>query len=128
MYQKQTLRGGAGDHTPIPLYIHVLGGFGFFGVSTCYPLGHENHFLELLFKVCLKVIANSWSHIFRRLETVKVSAAWHGFETDNCMPNGVTAGQLLRVWIKWANEHPEDLHFEASSLVLNAYIEAFPCD
>ena len=55
--KQQPLPLGAGDHTPIPLYIHVLGGFGFFGVSTCYPLGHENHFLELLFKVCLKVRA-----------------------------------------------------------------------
>jgi hypothetical protein len=67
-------------------------------------------------------------HLQAVSDTYNVSAAWHGFETDNCMPNGVTAGQLLRVWIKWANENPVKLHMDASSLVLLAYKEYFPCD
>lgn len=61
-------------------------------------------------------------------DTFERAAVWEGFESDICMPVGVTVGQLLKIWIKWANEHPEDLHFEASSIVLNAYIAAFPCD
>jgi hypothetical protein len=50
------------------------------------------------------------------------------FINDICYPEGVTVGQLLKIWVKYANEHPEKLHLEASGLVVNAYHEVFPCD
>ncbi len=46
---------------------------------------------------------------------------------DVCFPTGVTAGQLEKVWIKWANDNPEYLQYEASNLVLIAFAEAWPC-
>ena len=47
---------------------------------------------------------------------------------DVCFPTaGVTAGQLQKVWIKWANDNPEYLQHEASNVVLIAFAEAWPC-
>jgi len=45
-----------------------------------------------------------------------------------CSPKNATAGQLVKIVIKFLNEHPEImLHEPASGLVLCALIEAFPC-
>ena len=45
-----------------------------------------------------------------------------------CQPkSGVTIGQLIKVWTKWANEHPEKLHRAGPYLVTRALAEAFPC-
>ena len=44
-----------------------------------------------------------------------------------CAPREVSAGQLNKVWVKWANSHPEMLHLSATSLVMTAFAEAFPC-
>ena len=72
------------------------------------------------------------SHCFGYLaavaDTADTLAGWEGFEPSICVPLGVTGGQLIKVWVKYANEHPEELHLSASSLVLSAYAEAFPCD
>jgi hypothetical protein len=61
-------------------------------------------------------------------DTYHTASRWQGFETGICMPEGVTVGQLVKVWIKYANENPETLHLTASGGVLNAYTQAFPCD
>ena len=61
-------------------------------------------------------------------DAYRTAAAWYKFEPDLCVPVGVLSGQLQKVWIKYANEHPEDLHLTASSLVMKAYMEASPCD
>lgn len=50
---------------------------------------------------------------------------WNG--KTYCSPKGVTTGQLVKVVIKWLNEHPEALHNTAASLVQAAFLEAFPC-
>lgn len=39
----------------------------------------------------------------------------------------ITNGQLVKVVTKWMNDHPENLHYSASSLVANALQDAFPC-
>ena len=61
-------------------------------------------------------------------DTYNSAAEWKGFESDICAPISVTGGQLIKVWVKYANEHPEKLHLSASDLVLLAYRDAFPCD
>jgi len=45
-----------------------------------------------------------------------------------CFPGGIDTIQIRKVYIKHANEHPEDLHFTAASIVLNAFRIAFPCE
>ncbi|MFP6801731.1 MAG: Rap1a/Tai family immunity protein, partial [Pseudomonadales bacterium] len=50
-------------------------------------------------------------------------------EPKFCVPegeNGVTAGQLRKIVVKYLNENPEELHLTAGSLVSNALNEAFP--
>jgi hypothetical protein len=39
----------------------------------------------------------------------------------------MTNGQLVRVVMNWLHDHPENLHFAASSVVANALQDAFPC-
>jgi len=42
-------------------------------------------------------------------------------------PAGVSNEQMIRVVVKYLENHPEQLHFDASILVLTALKEAFPC-
>ena len=42
-------------------------------------------------------------------------------------PEHVTAVQLVEVFTKWLNEHPEKLQYDAAGLVANALQDAFPC-
>ena len=44
-----------------------------------------------------------------------------------CIPGGVGVQQLRKIFIKDANEHPEELHLSAASQVVNAFGTAFPC-
>jgi Rap1a immunity proteins len=44
-----------------------------------------------------------------------------------CLPEGVTAGQELRVLLKYIRAHPEQAHLPTAGLVLVAEYDAFPC-
>jgi hypothetical protein len=44
-----------------------------------------------------------------------------------CLADKITMGQLVRITVKWMKSNPEQLHFDASSLVLQAMMGAFPC-
>ena len=46
---------------------------------------------------------------------------------DICTPDGITAGQLVKVWVKWANDNPQHLHLATQGLVMAAFAEAWPC-
>lgn len=52
----------------------------------------------------------------------------HGREQRQCIPNGVTTGQEVRVFVKWLEAHPEKLHDEAFFLFFDAMKDAFPCE
>lgn len=46
-----------------------------------------------------------------------------------CIPGGeggVTSGQVVKVVIKYLEDHPQDLHKDAAGLVMNALAAAFP--
>ncbi len=47
--------------------------------------------------------------------------------TGACLPSEITRLQLIRVFLSYAQAHPEKLHYPASQLVLVAWTEAFPC-
>ena len=53
--------------------------------------------------------------------------AWGDMSKRVCKPSGVNTRQLRKIYIKYANEHPENLHFAAASVVITAFTEAFPC-
>jgi len=44
-----------------------------------------------------------------------------------CTGEGVTMGQTIRVVMKYMDDHPEQLHFEAVQIVKIALEKAFPC-
>jgi hypothetical protein len=46
---------------------------------------------------------------------------------DHCRPEGTTLIQNVRVVVKYLNDHPEKLHEKASTLILQAFRDAFPC-
>lgn len=48
-------------------------------------------------------------------------------ENRICIPDEVTARQLQYIVKKYLNEHPKDLHYTASYIVLVAIRKAFPC-
>tara|TARA_R110000764_G_scaffold148143_1_gene236040 strand:- start:4 stop:351 length:348 start_codon:yes stop_codon:yes gene_type:complete len=66
-------------------------------------------------------------YLIATADTWDTAALWQIFINHICMPKSVTGGQLQKVWIKYANEHPERLHLGAAGLVVNAYGQAFPC-
>jgi hypothetical protein len=44
-----------------------------------------------------------------------------------CVPDGVTEGQLEKIFKKYADDHPEQLHLSAADVVSTAIATAFPC-
>ena len=44
-----------------------------------------------------------------------------------CLPENVSYGQMVRVSIKYMQEHPESLQHPTAALVITAHAKAFPC-
>lgn len=44
-----------------------------------------------------------------------------------CAPNAVTIGQMVRIFLKWADSHPELHHVGRIYGLRASQIEAFPC-
>jgi hypothetical protein len=44
-----------------------------------------------------------------------------------CLPNNVTAKQVEDITKKYFNQYPENLHYSANSLIVDAMSKAFPC-
>jgi hypothetical protein len=44
------------------------------------------------------------------------------------MPDGVNLAELRQVYIKYAKENPGKLNLAASSVTINAFRAAFPCE
>ena len=45
-----------------------------------------------------------------------------------CIPHGVKNEQLARVYLKYLEQHPEKIHLNASSLLIECFTISFPCD
>ena len=44
-----------------------------------------------------------------------------------CVPDDASDSQLAKVILKYAHDHPEELHFASVAFVANALHRAFPC-
>lgn len=45
-----------------------------------------------------------------------------------CLPKrGISNDQAVRVFVKWAIEHPGDLHYPARTILMLAFRSTFPC-
>ena len=44
-----------------------------------------------------------------------------------CIPDGVKMGQIVKIVMKFLDDHPEQLHLRARNIVLDSVAFAFPC-
>ena len=51
---------------------------------------------------------------------------WGYMEPTFCTPKGSSAGQFIKIVVKYLNENPEILRLEAGGAVVNAISDAFP--
>ena len=49
------------------------------------------------------------------------------YKIEDCSPDKVTYGQIIKIFIKYVNEHPEQLHMRAWVILVAALRNAFPC-
>ena len=45
-----------------------------------------------------------------------------------CIAGKVTTAELIRVVVKFLNDHPTELHEETGIVVYHAFINAYPCE
>jgi Rap1a immunity proteins len=58
-----------------------------------------------------------------------VQDVWNDLDSKKyCMPDGVKLTELKEVFVKYAKENPEKLYLAASSVTINAFNKAFPCE
>jgi hypothetical protein len=56
-----------------------------------------------------------------------VSGVADSIDSNICLTPGVTVSQLDSITKKYMNEHPEKLHYSASSIIREVLIKTFPC-
>jgi len=92
-------------------------------------------FAMLIFVLLTTIFtANDFKAILRRLCANRSSLATaatgnpQDFERlSGCRLNGVTLAQTRLVFLKYIDDHPEQLHWEAFIVFSNAMLAAFPC-
>ena len=58
-----------------------------------------------------------------------VQDAWNNLDSKKyCIPDGVKLTELKEAFIKYAKKNPEKLNSAASSVTINAFKKAFPCE
>jgi hypothetical protein len=69
-----------------------------------------------------------WSYIqaFQELSAIVDEGAKVTI-TQACPPAASTGVRMVRVFVSYAQKHPENLHERAGLMVLNAFRTAFPC-
>ena len=53
---------------------------------------------------------------------------WQDLSSNICISKKVEMGQVVDAVIRHLENHPRELRFDASSVVLNALIKKYPCD
>lgn len=67
-------------------------------------------------------------YILAAVETHATWALWGRLERVICFPKGDKFDHAFGAVIAYLESHPNELDFEASSIVLNALNRAFPCE
>jgi hypothetical protein len=70
--------------------------------------------------ICIGYVAGTRGAI----DTWKI---WENIDSGICVPKEVSLGQSITVVVKYLEANPGKLHLSASSNVLNAFTDAFPC-
>tara|TARA_R110002073_G_scaffold61281_1_gene154055 strand:+ start:772 stop:1125 length:354 start_codon:yes stop_codon:yes gene_type:complete len=67
-------------------------------------------------------------YILAAVETHATWALWGRLERVICFPKGDKFDHAFGAVMAYLDSHPNELDFEASSIVLNALNRAFPCE
>lgn len=67
-------------------------------------------------------------YISAAIETHAVWALWDRMEPVFCFPKGDKFEHAFGAVVAYLRAHPQELDYEASSLVLNSLNKAFPCE
>lgn len=70
-------------------------------------------------------IANCRGYIVGSADMFDCQVEGAGFNWDSSQR--VTQGQVVRIVVRWLNDHPQYLHYTAGGLIAAALAEAFPC-
>lgn len=69
-----------------------------------------------------------YGYLMAAVDTYITWNTWGDIRDQMCIPDGVTPEQLRLIVVKHMEGIPERLHNTASSFVLNALMQAFPCE
>ena len=73
--------------------------------------------------------ARCWGFIFALQDFASVTQDGKRTLWGQCqLPTESTTSQLIRVFVNYAQMHPEELNQRPSLLVLQAFTQAFPCE
>ena len=67
-------------------------------------------------------------YISAAIETHATWALWDRLERVFCFPKGDKFDHAYGAVVEYLQSHPQELNYEASSLVLNSLNKAFPCE
>jgi len=69
-----------------------------------------------------------YGHVRGVMETLELHRMFTGTSIFNyCAPDNANFTQTIRVIVKYLNDHPASLHSNATSTMIVALSEAFPC-
>lgn len=73
--------------------------------------------------------ASCASYVDGVLDTLEAAKEWHWTPSNDstCIPEGVTSVQVEKIFLKYTDDHPEELHKAAPAVLWNALHRAFPC-
>ena len=106
---------------------------GLLAMSTASP-GHAGYYAgSNLFTYCESELIHDQNSCRRYLSGISdAQDTLYRLEllTDRafCIPDRITNEQLREVFIKYADEHPQDLELVASGMAINAFRMAYPCE
>jgi hypothetical protein len=84
------------------------------GNEIAFPHDEASQFCWGVFAAIQELATVVWSHSGTRM-------------FNACVPTASTRIELIKVFLKYANDHPERLHEPFRNLILPALIEAYPC-
>ena len=74
------------------------------------------------------LIGNCLGYVAGAVDTLEIHQSVGNLPRYYCLPERVSVNQLVAVVVKYLGENPAELHNIASSLILKALVEAFPCE
>ena len=86
---------------------------------------------QLLVKCNSEEVVHQLACVFYLAGAVDASQThhkWGDISQQFCMNPGVNIVNLRQVYLRYAVEHPGDLHLPATGTALNSFIDAFPCE